>query len=104
MDEKGMEWPDEFRICVVTWEDTCSQPGWHTKMETEEFVRDEAYIIKSIGYLVHDDESAITIAQSISPTHTGELLKIPKDVMRDLLMLSTPEEDNIVEQSANGHG
>lgn len=107
MDEKRMEWPDEFRVCVVIWEDTCSQPGWHTKMETEEFVHDQPYIIRSLGYLVHKGENAITLAQSISPTHTGELLRIPVDVVRDMLMLTAPEEDTIVEQvpvEANGHG
>lgn len=63
---------------IVTWRDSATLPGWQ-RMALE---RDEVSIITSVGWIVRETKTALTITTSISDSGSAmDALTIPREAI-----------------------
>lgn len=60
-------------IHFIEWVDAVSCSGWHEISEGYELHR-----VKSVGFMVHEDEHSVTIACAISDGEANATMTIPK--------------------------
>ena len=78
-----------MKLIYLEWADAigCGN-SWITKAELNEWIDDSEWIIKSVGWVLREDDKFIVLAQQIKPedNFTGEqyghLQKIPKTWIR----------------------
>ncbi len=81
---------DKFkRIVEIVWKDAeeLGEVGWNNLGEILKCSKKPSPIIKSVGYVIHEDSDHISILSSIGPEVCGSLEKIPKSfviTIRDL--------------------
>jgi len=70
-------------VCVV-WLDSCTEAGWMHDAEATMRVAE----IKSVGWLLEDTETQVTLAQSVDwEGKTSERLTMPKSVVVSITVL-----------------
>lgn len=102
----------EFKMVLVTWQDTESKQGWHDKLELIDYVTQECVTMKSVGWLICNSYVHIVIAMTCSDDHTGELLKIPWAMISDMRTVPDdtgevyryPSPEYLRSQKAKGRG
>lgn len=102
----------EFKMVVVTWQDTENKMGWHDKMELEDYVVKPCLAMKSVGWLIYNGFDHAVLAMTCGEDHSGELLKIPWVVISDMRTVPDdngefyryPSPDYLKAQKAKGLG
>lgn len=75
-----------YRRIEVEWEDATAVPGWASIKDASEWANKATRII-SVGIELINDESYLVLALSVAPDKVGELLKIPKGIVRKVRIL-----------------
>ena len=76
----------------VKWIDSQSMAGWHDKVTF--FVDGDDMEMKSLGYLIKDEERYICLAQSDGDHTWGEILMIPRFAITNMRQLDEGYKDN----------
>ena len=74
-----------MQIIMIEWEDSCTEPTWHRR----DSGLDTTASCVSVGVMVHEDTSKITIFQSISITtgNIGDTITIPRGCIKRIRKL-----------------
>lgn len=64
----------------VRWVDSALTPEW-TEAPSE---RTGIVEIETLGYLIHEDDNHIEVAQSITEAHKSAIMSIPKSVIIEM--------------------
>lgn len=80
-----MKTPIHNRI-EVEWEDSTAISGWSTLEDAARYANSTTIII-SVGMELVNDGEYIVMALSVAPNKVGELLKIPKVLVRKVTIL-----------------
>ncbi len=74
---------------LVTWEDAYSNVGWRSL----EAIRcdDHVAVVRSVGFLVRDDDSAVRIVQTVSDGMGADPLTIPRAMVRTIEPMTPPD-------------
>jgi hypothetical protein len=70
-------------IVQITWQDaeTFGDTSWITLEEANEVASKAPPTMKSVGFVLYDDDSYIAITDSVGPNETGHVTKIPKSMI-----------------------
>ena len=68
---------NELALVRIHWSDANHRHGWYTSSEVAAFVASD-YVIESVGWLAHETDSHLAIAQSRSDHRFGDVLVIQK--------------------------
>jgi hypothetical protein len=83
------------KIVEVWWTDAYAQNAWHPRSKKER----ERGAVKTVGYLIHDDDIYITVARSVGTDDSGQehgdpddegTLNIPRGMIVKLRQLAPP--------------
>lgn len=75
------------RIIEIEWEDSCTPARpWCSQKEAADFHREGAICV-TVGYLIHSDRRAVTVAQSLNGDDPGGLWRVPRKMVRRLRRL-----------------
>jgi len=75
-------------IVEVEWEDAANNPRWLTPDEVLHAVHLHPFIAHSVGYVIHDDKTAMTLAEGInSEGWYGACWRIPRGMIRKVRKL-----------------
>ncbi len=77
------------RMVLVRWVDSTSLHGWQQMPDVYDFMADGLPEYDSIGFVVGDDENALTIVQSLGEGNCGHVMKIPKASVLTITELKT---------------
>jgi hypothetical protein len=79
-------------LAVVTWEDAYSDAGWREMRAHRDHHR--PLIVRSVGFLVRDDDQSIRLVQSIGTYDTGtEALTVPRGMVRRIDRVTPPDPE-----------
>lgn len=92
--QNGGEALTEYRLCFVKWRDSQQFPGWHNAARLVAVIEESVMIAQSVGWLMAETETHLLLAQSVSEYHVGDLLKIPRECVVDMLILNKPEDES----------
>ena len=79
------------KLVLITWFDAFHQDGcrWTSKDELEEFIKDNEFLCKNVGWVIHQDKSMITVSSQI--TSKGEqashIQRIPIGCIKNIKIL-----------------
>ena len=82
---------DTFVAVWIEWNDACGSPGWHSRGRVQAVINSGLMHVKSLGWLIAENDDFYTIALSVSEDLAGELLNIPKSWVTDFRILSAEE-------------
>ena len=80
MKKKENEIP--YKLMVVDWNDASSSSKW---TDVASFKRDDIpYIVRTVGYKIHEDNDAIHLASNMCITHQDIscIMSIPKGMIK----------------------
>jgi len=77
--EKG--YLDLIKMVKVTWVDSKHVFGWHHQDDVKDLA---AIVCESVGFLLEDNLEELKLAQSLSGESVGNLLAIPKIVVKEI--------------------
>ena len=74
-----------MKLVIIEWEDAYSHGGWHAHNKDVDHVAQ----CVAIGVLLYNDESQVTIAQSISNTsgNVADTMSIPRGCVKRIRYL-----------------
>lgn len=74
------------KFVKVTWEDPTSAATWMSAADVAEFHRSGTYLAHSVGWIVAEDDEAISIAATITVTdeYVGQIFRIPKHCISEI--------------------
>lgn len=57
---------NKYDILEITWLDSHSGGGWQSPSEVKEWIKnaEKDFIIKTVGYFIHEDKDFLRVAQS----------------------------------------
>lgn len=97
---------EKLRVAVVTWQDCESEQGWMDRLELEEYIQRPLSVMKSVGWLLHNGEDWVVLAQSVGTHNGADLVKIPRAMIQDVQVLADlpegPEAIRSYAMSLNG--
>jgi len=72
-----------MRLIYLKWQDACSNAGWFSKKETNDWIKEASEIVEQVGWLYKEDKKQIILAsrldgQKDEEQGLGGLQKIPK--------------------------
>lgn len=70
-----------MKLKIIEWRDAFSPAsnGWMTEDEVKDFIKDEDFIVTSVGFVIHEDKHTITlVAQTSQQEQYSHLQRIPK--------------------------
>lgn len=67
-----------MKIIHVQWQDAASLGGWRSKKAVKTFIQSELDKVDTVGMLVHEDETKITLIQTAGVNSVIGLFEIPK--------------------------
>lgn len=80
--------PESMMVAIVEWGDCELHPDWHDEEEITRYIDLPLKVMKSIGWLICDNEKWVILAQSYGNDRDGftasELVKIPRAMVRDV--------------------
>lgn len=83
------------KLIYIEWADAISSgSGWTEEHELDRWINDTEWIIKQVGWVLHEDKKCLTIASQIKPdddftcAQFGHIQKIPKTWIRKRVDLS----------------
>ena len=82
-----MDTPKEYKEVRVHWEDATHRSGWHSVDELQDIIN-EGFMVETLGWLVHEDDDCIVVAQSVSRYRMAELSRIPKAYIKDRMEIA----------------
>ncbi len=87
---------DKKSIVQVLWTDavTSNESGWTTKEEGESIAREEIPVMSTVGYVIFQGETWISLTDSVGDQEYGQITKIPKAMIIEMKELRY-EENNI---------
>lgn len=65
------------RAVECLWVDSMSQNGWRYN-HAEDAKDRKSRVCRSIGYVIHEDDEVIALAQSLNKHNEGDVMCIPK--------------------------
>jgi len=65
-------------LLKVLWVDSHAWAGWLSRDKWIEHLTDASCEIRSVGYIIYEDELYLSIAQSWGVTSAADILQIPK--------------------------
>ena len=68
----------ERKIAIVHWKDSATYREWYNYEDIESEILDDKNI-KSIGYVIENNDDWIVLAQNVDDTSCSGITKIPKD-------------------------
>ena len=74
------------RLVCVKWIDAWQEDGWHTIEDAHSKANRDA-IVYSVGYVVKEDESGITLSSAVAKDGFGSLWKIPNGMIEEVTSL-----------------
>jgi hypothetical protein len=75
-------------IALVAWEDSRSLGGWHTPDQWREQLAEGLIECRSVGYVLHQDETRLVLAQSQGRSgEVADCLDIPRSAVRSVRVL-----------------
>lgn len=72
-----------IKLIRVLWHDTAARAGWFTVEEIEAVEKEPPCLVESVGWLISETDDVVILAQSKMRTLAGELLVIPKAVIKE---------------------
>ena len=75
-----------YTPCRVHWTDTHSYPGWHKQHQLEALYTELAPVMQSMGWLVHEDDKHVVLAQTVGEFAMADLLKIPRSLIVEMFI------------------
>lgn len=75
-----------YRVARVHWRDTYVTSGWHKAHELTAIYSEPAPVMQSIGWLVHEDNTCVVLAQSVGVFAAADLLKIPRPLIVEMFV------------------
>lgn len=78
----------------ISWRDaeTYGDSGWLTAEEACENLRIPPPIMKTIGYVLYEDDLFISLCDTIGPEETSAITKIPKTMILSMQIFSSMED------------
>ncbi|MFQ5330072.1 MAG: hypothetical protein ACE5D4_08815, partial [Thermodesulfobacteriota bacterium] len=67
--------PVPYPLVYVLWDDACTNPGWHTHEEFEEWKEVAEFICHEVGWLLEETDEHYIFAHRYIPPYIGELSK-----------------------------
>jgi hypothetical protein len=86
------------QLVLIEWNDCESGEGWYSQLAVDEYCQRPLAIMKSIGWLLFENDDWVVVAQSLGeedPEVAGDLLKVPKVMIRKKIIVSLPNDDNL---------
>ncbi len=83
---------DPFPIWEVHWEDAeeHGEVGWNNVRELLREAQKPCPVMRTVGYVVHEGESHISLMSTIGPAECGRLEKIPTGFIKKKKVLWEP--------------
>jgi heme-degrading monooxygenase HmoA len=85
----------EYSIVMVVWRDTEAMTGWQKFDEIKAFTSNPNSIMKTVGWLVYQDDNHVVVAQTCGEYAVAELTKIPVGCIEDIFKMQKPDENSI---------
>jgi len=79
--ERRLSMSDQQKPICIRWRDTSAHPGWYDEMEYQTSIKEPVMVMQSLGWLLHESDDCVVIAQSKSDGRVGEMLKIPREAI-----------------------
>ena len=77
----------------VEWEDAASEDRWQ-EMDEAVVGLSRPWLVRSIGYLIHDTEDGVILAGSVDPEDSVCMtLKIPRGMIKEITPLTGGVKD-----------
>ena len=77
---------DKTRLLLVEWEDAAFCSGWHSIPEARKWY-DEDRLVISMGFEIANDKEHLMLAHTLGPVQVGDMLRIPKGIVRTIKVL-----------------
>jgi hypothetical protein len=79
-----------MKIVKVIWVDaeTVGDCNWQDFNEIKLIAKNDPPLMQSVGFVLHDCESHISIVDSVGEEDCGHLTKIPKKMIKEVVELS----------------
>ncbi len=92
MVDGGYDYRENPQVAMVTWEDCESMEGWQEERDVLEYIERPLTKMKSVGWLICDNEKWVILAQSIdidqdNDPKTGDLVKVPRPMIKAMWLL-----------------
>ena len=84
--------PDTDVVMAVHWHDASQHSGYYNAEQAAELTEGKGGTMVSIGYVVAHNDDYMLLAQTRNLYKWGDILRIPKDCVIDLTVLS-PSKD-----------
>lgn len=92
----------EIDIVRIEWVDSVAHFGWNQPVEIEDIINNPLSPKYSVGFLLHNDDDHISIAESIGTGNIHNIINIPKKAIIDMVIVSTQEIDTETFRSLRG--
>lgn len=73
-----------MKIVHIKWRDAASLGNWRSIKAVKEFIQGELDKVETVGMLVHEDESKITLIQTAGVNAVIGLFEIPKGCITEI--------------------
>jgi len=80
----------KLQIAHIEWGDADSLVGWHNRDVIEGYIQSPPSQMKSVGWLLHDGDDCVILAQSVGTHKAADLIKIPRAMVRNIHVLADP--------------
>jgi hypothetical protein len=83
----------DYPIVKICWEDaiTSAEAGWTTVADAMEVATTPLPQMLTVGYVLHDNESWISVTDSVGNDEFGQVTKIPKQLIISIATLKELE-------------
>ena len=88
-----------MRMAWVVWTDaiTSAEAGWTTKEDALAQATAPLPIMKTIGYVLHDDVDKLALTDSVGDDEFGQVTKIPKAMILEYGYLRREKNEEIID-------
>jgi len=86
---------NKFPVIKVTWFDAeeIGEVGWNSLIDQKKAAKKRPPLMESVGFLIHDCSTHLSLLSTIGPNESSTLEKIPKGVIMEITNL-VPEFDD----------
>ena len=78
------------RVLAVYWQDAAQRGEWADADDTRRFIEDPQECL-TLGAEIASDKEAVHLSTSVSKDHIGGIWKIPRGMIRKILVLGKVE-------------
>ena len=91
--KKKLSEPSEFQLAECVWEDAeeIGDIGWNDLEELLEAAEEPCPTMHTVGYVIYEGDSHISIVSTIGPEECSRIEKIPRSFIKSLTYLARPE-------------